>query len=98
MERILPVVSAVARCTLERIANGQLISHGNLVAFRLSLRKRSRLGQRSGIHALSVSAILRYRITQQPPPSPFSNLRSAARVAASKTSSTPSPLKLEHSR
>ena len=39
-----------------------------------------------------------YRITQQPLPSPFSNVNSAARVAASNTSSTPSPLKLEHSR
>lgn len=39
-----------------------------------------------------------HRITQQPPPSPFSKVRSAARVAASKTSSTPSPVKDEHSR
>lgn len=39
-----------------------------------------------------------HRITQHPPPSPFSNVNSAARVAASNTSSTPSPLKLEHSR
>jgi hypothetical protein len=41
---------------------------------------------------------LRHRMTQQPPPSPFSNVRSAALVAASKTSSTPSPVKDEHSR
>ncbi|KAL2292806.1 hypothetical protein FJTKL_07870 [Diaporthe vaccinii] len=39
-----------------------------------------------------------HRITQQPPPSPFSNVSSAALVAASNTSSTPSPLRLEHSR
>lgn len=39
-----------------------------------------------------------YRTTQQPEPSPFSNVKSAARVAASNTSSTPSPLRLEHSR
>lgn len=39
-----------------------------------------------------------YRITQHPAPSPFSNVKRAARVAASKTSSTPSPDKLEHSR
>lgn len=39
-----------------------------------------------------------YSTTQQPPPSPFSKVSRAARVAASKTSSTPSPLKLEHSR
>lgn len=39
-----------------------------------------------------------YRTTQQPVLSPFSNVRRAARVAASNTSSTPSPLKLEHSR
>lgn len=39
-----------------------------------------------------------YSTTQHPPPSPFSKVRRAARVAASKTSSTPSPLKLEHSR
>jgi len=39
-----------------------------------------------------------YRTTQQPDPSPFSNVNRAARVAASKTSSTPSPLRLEHSR
>lgn len=39
-----------------------------------------------------------YSTTQHPLPSPFSNVKRAARVAASKTSSTPSPLKLEHSR
>lgn len=39
-----------------------------------------------------------YRTTQQPVVSPFSNVRRAALVAASNTSSTPSPLKLEHSR
>lgn len=39
-----------------------------------------------------------YRTTQQPLPSLFSNVSSAARVAASNTSSTPSPLRLEHSR
>jgi hypothetical protein len=37
-------------------------------------------------------------ITQQPPPSPFSKVSRAARVAASKTSSTPSPVRDEHSR
>lgn len=41
---------------------------------------------------------LPHSITQQPPPSPFSNVNRAALVAASKTSSTPSPLRLEHSR
>lgn len=40
----------------------------------------------------------RYSITQHPPPSPFSNVSSAALVAASKTSSTPSPVREEHSR
>lgn len=39
-----------------------------------------------------------YRMTQHPPPSPFSNVSSAARVAASNTSSTPSPVREEHSR
>lgn len=39
-----------------------------------------------------------YRMLQQPEPSPFSKVKRAARVAASKTSSTPSPLRLEHSR
>lgn len=39
-----------------------------------------------------------HRMTQQPLPSPFSKVKRAARVAASNTSSTPSPLKLEHSR
>lgn len=39
-----------------------------------------------------------YRITQQPPPSLFSNMSNDALVAASNTSSTPSPLRLEHSR
>lgn len=42
--------------------------------------------------------VLPHKITQHPLPSPFSKVNSAARVAASKTSSTPSPLKLEHSR
>lgn len=41
---------------------------------------------------------LPYKITQHEPPSLFSNVSSAARVAASNTSSTPSPLRLEHSR
>lgn len=39
-----------------------------------------------------------YNIVQQPPRSPFSKVRRAARVAASKTSSTPSPVREEHSR
>lgn len=39
-----------------------------------------------------------HSMTQQPPPSPFSNVKSAALVAASKTSSTPSPVNEEHSR
>lgn len=39
-----------------------------------------------------------HNMTQHPPPSPFSKMSRAARVAASKTSSTPSPLRLEHSR
>lgn len=39
-----------------------------------------------------------HKMTQQPAPSPFSNVSRAARVAASKTSSTPSPLNDEHSR
>ena len=39
-----------------------------------------------------------YSTIQHPDPSPFSNVKSAARVAASNTSSTPSPLRLEHSR
>ena len=39
-----------------------------------------------------------YRITQHPLPSPFSNMSIDALVAASNTSSTPSPVKLEHSR
>lgn len=37
-------------------------------------------------------------MTQQPPRSPFSNVNKAALVAASNTSSTPSPVKEEHSR
>ena len=39
-----------------------------------------------------------HRMTQQPWPFPPSNVSSAARVAASNTSSTPSPVRLEHSR
>lgn len=39
-----------------------------------------------------------HKITQQPCPSPFSNVNRAALVAASKTSSTPSPVNDEHSR
>jgi len=39
-----------------------------------------------------------YRMIQQPPPSPFSNVSRAALVAASNTSSTPSPVRDEHSR
>lgn len=39
-----------------------------------------------------------YRMIQQPPPSFLSNVVNAALVAASNTSSTPSPVKLEHSR
>ena len=39
-----------------------------------------------------------HSITQHPPPSPFSNVSKAALVAASKTSSTPSPVNDEHSR
>src|SRR3569833_3295602 len=39
-----------------------------------------------------------HKMTQQPPPSTFSNVSRAARVAASNTSSPPSPVKLEHSR
>lgn len=42
--------------------------------------------------------LLAHRTTQHPPPSPFSNVSRAARVAASNTSSTPSPVKDEHSR
>lgn len=45
-----------------------------------------------------VEELLPHKITQHPLPSPFSKVNNAARVAASKTSSTPSPLKLEHSR
>lgn len=41
---------------------------------------------------------LPYKMTQHELPSLFSNVSSAARVAASNTSSTPSPLRLEHSR
>jgi len=39
-----------------------------------------------------------HKITQHPLSPPFSNVSSAARVAASNTSSTPSPVKDEHSR
>lgn len=39
-----------------------------------------------------------HSITQHPLPSPFSNVRRAALVAASNTSSTPSPVREEHSR
>ena len=39
-----------------------------------------------------------HRITQHPPLSLFSNVSKAARVAASNTSSTPCPVKDEHSR
>lgn len=46
-----------------------------------------------------LNQILSYRIVQHPPPLRLSlNVSSAARVAASKTSSTPSPVRLEHSR
>lgn len=45
------------------------------------------------------SAPVGHSMTQHPPPpSPFSNVNNAALVAASKTSSTPSPVKDEHSR
>lgn len=43
-------------------------------------------------------ALVAHKMTQQPPPSLFSNMSSDALVAASNTSSTPSPVKLEHSR
>jgi len=46
----------------------------------------------------SIKIFPSYKITQQPLPSPFSNVNKAALVAASKTSSTPSPVRLEHSR
>lgn len=39
-----------------------------------------------------------HSMTQHPPPSPFSNVSRAALVAASNTSSTPSPVSEEHSR
>jgi hypothetical protein len=39
-----------------------------------------------------------HRMMQHPPPSPFSNVSRAALVAASNTSSTPSPVRDEHSR
>lgn len=39
-----------------------------------------------------------HRMTQHPPPPCLPLVNSAARVAASKTSSTPSPVRLEHSR
>ena len=39
-----------------------------------------------------------YITTQHPPPSPFSIVNKAALVASSRTSSTPSPVKEEHSR
>lgn len=39
-----------------------------------------------------------HKMTQHPPLSPFSNVSSAALVAASNTSSTPSPVSEEHSR
>ena len=39
-----------------------------------------------------------HSMTQHPPPSPFSNVSRAALVAASNTSSTPSPVRDEHSR
>lgn len=48
--------------------------------------------------ANSNSNSIPYSITQQPLPSPFSNVRRAALVAASKTSSTPSQVRDEHSR
>ena len=48
--------------------------------------------------SLTHEAIISHKIMQQPPRSPFSNVSSAALVAASNTSSTPSPVRLEHSR
>jgi hypothetical protein len=55
-------------------------------------------GGRWGPKIALMGYLPRYKTTQQPPPSDCSNVRSAALVAASNTSSTPSPLKLEHSR
>lgn len=46
----------------------------------------------------SVVRSLAYKMTQQPPLSRLSTASSAARVAASKTSSTPSPVRELHSR
>jgi hypothetical protein len=54
--------------------------------------------RQTAVYCETASEPVPYRTTQHPLPSPFSNVRRAARVAASKTSSTPSPLKLEHSR
>ena len=49
-------------------------------------------------HSEVCSRANRHKITQHPPLSLFSNVSNAARVAASNTSSTPSPVREEHSR
>jgi hypothetical protein len=48
------------------------------------------------LHLNSMPSV--HSITQHPLPSPLSNESNAALVAASKTSSTPSPVRAEHSR
>lgn len=56
------------------------------------------IGKQSSSVGWSVLRSAAHNITQQPPPSLFSNMSNEALVAASNTSSTPSPLRLEHSR
>jgi hypothetical protein len=53
---------------------------------------------RPGIFLHQLPTPVPHSMTQHPPPSPFSNVSRAALVAASNTSSTPSPVSDEHSR
>jgi hypothetical protein len=60
----------------------------SVLLFLVSLRPISNFQIERRVHSM----------TQHPLPSPFSNVSRAALVAASKTSSTPSPVRDEHSR
>lgn len=69
----------------------ELVGTVNAPAPRILIKVHEQQGQESCVGSL-------HNITQHPPLSPFSNVSSAARVAASNTSSTPSPVSDEHSK
>ena len=90
---LLGSISTNARCNTENAEHGNLrIKHKSPRSAKTPQRS-SRSSQTRSIHWG-----IAYKITQQPPLSPFSNVSRAFRVAASNTSSTPSPVSDEHSR